>query len=142
MARKPLFILMMITTILLAACGSSGGSSGSAFMQKQSCRAIPSGGACEGSFGRIKGTVSADIESANSGFLSFNAEVNASVESGRVRVYLIDSEGSENATVMEPGKAVKLTGDAMATFDGFRIYFETLDGEAKGVKFNVEFAAR
>jgi len=135
--------LLCLTAILLifGALGCSGGTSGSVSGQRMSCSGNSlGGGTCKGSFKKLSGTFSADIEVSRSAINSVNAEVTASVEEGSVRVYLVAPDGTQTGAEMRPGNPVTISGPARGHTDEFRVYFEALEGSASGISFEVSYS--
>ena len=65
--------------------------------------------------------------------------VSVSVEKGAVKVYLIDSDGEHLSAIAKPNAPASVSGMAVGYTDSFRIYFEAMDGEAEGIKYDLTF---
>jgi hypothetical protein len=136
---KKIFLLVMVIILATGVVGCEGGTSGSALGSRQSCKGNISGGSCKGSFRKIKGTYSVDVEVTRSGFHTVEAEVTARVEEGPLQVYLKAPDGSQVSAEARPGSPVTLSGQAEGYYDSFRVYFEALEGEASGINYTIEY---
>ncbi len=74
-----------------------------------------------------------------SGFYQVRVDVWVTVEEGALRVYLIDPEGIETGEIIRPGQATTISGDVEANYESFRVYFQALDEEAKGIEYVVDY---
>jgi hypothetical protein len=137
MREKLLWLAALALVVSISACGD--GTSGSVMGSHQSCSAGMGGGSCEGSYRKLSGTYSADIGMARTGFLSVKAEVSVHVDSGPIRVYLVAPDGTEASVTVRPGSPGTVAGEARVSYDKFRVYFEALEGEARGVKYAVTY---
>ena len=122
--------------ISLAAC-TSGSVSGSGI----SCSKQRSGGSCSGSFNSLSGTYSQDIEPSRPRDRFVNADVDVSVDSGSVRVYVTDADGYEKSVTVTPDQPASLSGQARITTRKFRVYFEAVEGTASGVNYTINYTA-
>lgn len=75
-----------------------------------------------------------------SGFFQVHVQVWAAVEEGTMRVYLVDPEGNETSKIAKPGQPVTVSGDVEANYESFRVYFQALDEEVKGVEYLVDYS--
>lgn len=140
MIRKMLLCLMA-SVLVSGALGCEGGTSGSVSGHRISCSGNSlGGGTCQGSFKKLSGTFSEDVEVSRSAIHAVNAEVTASVEEGAVRVYLVAPDGTQTGAEMRPGSPVAISGPARGHTDEFRVYFEALEGSASGVSFEVSYS--
>ncbi len=137
MKRISLTVLITFVFSILSACGD--GIHGSVMGSRQSCSSNIEGGHCEGGFRKLSGKISEDMSMTRSGFFQVHVRVWASVEEGAMRVYLIDPEGNETDEIAKPGKPVTVSGDVEANYESFRVYFQALDDEAKGVEYIVDY---
>jgi hypothetical protein len=137
MKEKLLWLAVLVLVVGISACGD--GTSGSVMGRHQSCSSGMGGGSCEGSYKKLLGTYSADIEMARAGFHSVKAEVSANVDSGPIRAYLVAPDGAEASATVRPGSPGMVSGEAEVFHDNFRVYFEALEGEARGVKYSVTY---
>ena len=131
-----------LTLVILIAVlvGCEGGTSGSVMGSRSSCSSGIRGGSCKGSYRKLTGTYSEDVETTRTGFQSVVADVTVSVDEGAVRVYLKAPDGTETSAEARPGSPAAISGPADASsYDGFRVYFEALDGTAQGVSYTIEF---
>ncbi len=136
MKKLPITLLIFFLAFLVFAC--EGGTSGSVSGSGQSCTSNGSGGVCEGSYAKLSGTYSEDIEV--SGVTDeVLVDVTASVDEGSVRVYLVDPDGNKTGAVAKPGAPVSVSGSAEVSLDAFSVYFEAVDGKAAGVKYNIQY---
>ena len=137
MREKLLWLAVLVLVVSISACGD--GTSGSVMGSRQSCSAGMGGGSCEGSYNKLSGTYSADIGMARAGFFSVEAQVSVNVDSGPLRVYLVAPDGTEASATVRPGSPGTVSGEAEVFHDKFRVYFEALEGEARGVKYAVTY---
>ena len=132
-------LLLMLLAVSVGACTGEG-ISGSAHGSSQRYHVSDEEGSAEGSYDKIKGTYLAEFEISifNDDVVTVN--ISASVEVGRLRVYLKDTDDSIVDVYIEPGQSGTLTGQAAVHFDEtFRIYFEAVDGEAEGISYTMDF---
>jgi hypothetical protein len=137
MREKLLWLVVLVLVVSISACGD--GTSGSVMGSRQSCSSGMGGGSCKGSYKKLSGTYSADVEMARTGFFSVKAEVSVSVDSGPLRVYLVAPDGTEASATVKPGSPGTVSGEAEVFHDSFRVYFEALEGEARGVEYSVTY---
>lgn len=136
---KKLFpILIILIMLVLSACGG-GAVRGSVSGQRLRCSSDTHGGNCEGSFKKLKGTISEDMSLSRKGFDAIYAEVEASVENGTLRVFLKDPEGVESSVIIHDGEPGFLAGFAEGFHDSFRVYFEAVEGEAEDIQYTVVY---
>jgi hypothetical protein len=133
------------TVLLLALLGSGvfataceGGTSGSVSGSRQSCSFRGSAGQCSGSFKKLSGTYSLDVESERV-VSSVQVEVLAAVETGALRVYVETPEGEINSVDVPAGSSVTLSGVVKGEWDGFKVYFEAVEGQAEGVTYEIAY---
>jgi hypothetical protein len=138
--RISFFLVLASLLILSLACGSSGGSSGSVSGSNESCVTYGTGGECDGRYNTLKGAYFKSV--GDEGFSGKVAlvELEATVETGRVRVWVQDRDGEKTAIDLEPGQTQSLSGEAAFTLDEFKVYFEALDGEASGVRYSLKYS--
>ena len=137
---KKLLPLFLILLLALSIAGCEGGTSGSVSGSSQSCSTDSSGGTCQGKFSKLSGTFSEDIPMSYAAS-AVQVEVTASVDEGSVRVYLIDPDGEHVGNkIAKPNAPVTVSGLAEGYTDTFRVYFEAVDGSAKGVRYNLTYA--
>ena len=132
-------ITLLVLAVILSLSGCDSG--GSVMFARNSCSSSSSkgGGHCNGRFGKLKGTYGQDM-SINRNTHSIRVKINASVENGRIRVYLKDPEEKETGMTLSPGQSGQLSGTAAGWSDHFVVYFQALDGEAKDIKYEVTFS--
>jgi len=136
--KKIWHILILILAILIiSACGE--GIQGSVMGSRQQCSSNLNGGHCEGSFKKLSGTYSEDMSMTRSGFYQVEVEVIASVEEGELRVFLVDPEGNETSSIAMPGQTIEIHGNVEANYESFRVYFEALTEEVKGIAYTVDY---
>jgi len=129
-----------LVVLLAALVGCEGGTSGSVMGSRSSCTSGMRGGSCKGSFKKLSGTYSEDVETTRTGFQSVVADVTVSVDDGAVRVYLKAPDGTETSAEARPGRPAAISGPADASsYDGFRVYFEAVNDAAQGVSYTIEF---
>jgi hypothetical protein len=130
--------VLVLALLLVASTACEGGTSGSVMGSRSSCSSRMAGGSCKGSYRRLSGTYSLDVETARTPS-EVLVTVSASVETGPVRVYLRAEDGTETSSEARPGAPVTISGLAGRTADGFRVYFEAIEGQASGVSYTVEY---
>lgn len=139
MLRKYLFGLMTIVLALaLAGC-----TSGSAAGVQKLCRANNNGAQCEGGFKKISGTVQEEITIAG-GYDDVEVAVRASVETGTVRVYIINSNNTRTEAFVKPGEPAAFSALGEVEYDSLdegyyvKVYFEASDTPATGIAYSVD----
>lgn len=139
--RQRYWIPILLLTALLASC--AGGTSGSVLGSRESCRISAGSGTCEGTFNKLKGTYGKDIEdeSIYSGD-AIDVEVQASVESGPVRISVESPEGEVAFVEISPRNSGTLIGVASGEFEGFEVVFEALEGEAADITYQINYQVR
>jgi hypothetical protein len=134
-----LLILILVLGLPLTAC-SGEGISGSASGSRQSLRSGPDGGTAEGSFKKVKGTFGASFETSAGSDEYVYVDLTASVETGGLRIFLKDPEGSISEITLEPGQSGSLAGEAALDFDDeFKVYFEAVGEEAGGIDYSLTY---
>lgn len=134
----PIHLLMLVALSLSACTGE--GISGTASGSSQKYHVSDEEGSAEGGYNKIMGTYPAEFEISIINDDVVTVEISASVEVGRLRVYLKDPDGAIVDVYIEPGQSGILTGQAAVHFDEtFRIYFEAVDGEAHGISYTMNF---
>jgi len=135
-ARYTILFVVLVALVLAAAC--EGGTSGSVSGSRQSCSTRGSAGQCSGSFKKLSGTYSLDVE--NERVVSkAEVEVLASVETGALKVYLKTPEDEINSIDVPAGGSATLSGVVKGEWDGFRVYFEAIEGQAEGVTYEIAY---
>ena len=137
MIRK-VILGLTLAALLVALLGCEGGTSGSVTGSRNSSSSGMRGGSGKGSYKKLSGTYSQDIETVGTG-QTVQAEVSVSVDKGPVRVYLKAPGGTETSAEARPGSPARLSGQAEVSFEVFRIYFQALEGAAEGVSYTVEY---
>lgn len=134
---EPLALLTLIAILLFcAAC--EGGTSGSVTGSRERCSHQARAGQCSGSFKKLSGTYSLDVENL-SVVRGAEVEVQASVETGSLKVY-VKTPDDETASVTVPaGGSATLRGVAKEEWDGFRVYFQAIEGQAEGVTYEMTY---
>ena len=61
----------------------------------------------------------------------------ASVEKGRLRLYLEDADGGYRYAVAIPGKPLRISGPLISLGRGYFIYLESVDGRVEGLRWTV-----
>jgi hypothetical protein len=136
--RQLHWIPILLLTALLASC--AGGTSGSVLGSRESCRINAGSGSCEGTFSTLKGTYGKDIEDeAIFSGDAIDVEVQASVESGPVRISVESPGGTVAFIEILSGNSGTLIGIASGEFDGFEVVFEALEGEAAGITYQITY---
>lgn len=132
---------LLLAMMLLPAC--TGGTSGSIVGGRESCRINGGIGFCEGKFNRLNGTFGKDIEDDFIfGGDQVDVTVDASVESGSVRISVEAPNGNISSVDITPDSPGTLVGVAEGQFDGFEVMFEALGGEATGIEYRIDYQAR
>jgi len=135
-ARYAFFVALGVLLVLCAAC--EGGTSGSATGSRQRCSSSFRKGQCSGSFKKLSGTYSVDVEN-DSVVSKAEVEVQASVETGALKVYVKTPEDEINSVDIPAGGSATLSGMAKGEWDGFRVYFEAAEGGAEGVTYEISY---
>jgi hypothetical protein len=133
-------VLLALLAVLVLGTACEGGTSGSVSGSRQRCSARGSSGQCSGSFKRLSGTYSLDIENERV-VSSAEVEVQASVESGGLKVYVKTPEDGTNSVEVPAGGSATLRGVAKGEWDGFRVYFQAVEGEVEGVTYELSYRA-
>jgi len=135
--QKWLLIALALMLAVLTACE---GTSGSVTGSRQSCKHTISGGSCKGGFRKLSGTFGEDIESETlfSGD-EVRVQIEVSVESGPLRVFVKSAGNQETAITVRPGETGRLTGIAEASSDKFEVYFQALEDEATGISYQLAY---
>jgi len=133
--------LLIVAAFILGAC--SGGTSGSVVGGRESCRINGGVGFCEGKFNRLNGTYGKDIEDDFIfGGDQVEVRVEASVESGTIRISVEAPNGEITSIDVSPDSPGTLIGVAEGEFDGFEVTFEAVGEEATGVEYRIDYQAR
>jgi hypothetical protein len=127
---------LLATLLLTTAC--EGGTRGSVTGSRQRCSSKGGEGECSGSFKKLSGTYSLDIENENV-VSKAEIQVQASVQTGALKVYVKTPDDEINSVDVPVGEAATLRGTAKGEFDGFKVYFEAVEGEAEGVKYQIRY---
>ncbi len=132
---------VIFISLILGLCACTGeGISGSASGGSLDYYVSDTGGQATGSFNTVRGTYGAEYEASiyNDDFVILT--LTASVETGRLRVYIKDSDDTIQEVVLQPGESGSIEGRAEVWADEtFKVYFEALDGEARQVRYSMEF---
>jgi hypothetical protein len=127
---------LLATLVLATAC--EGGTSGSVSGSRQRCSSRGSSGQCSGSFKKLSGTYSLDVE--NDRVVSkAEVEVQASVQTGALKVYLKTPDDETQSIDIPAGGSGTLRGVVKGEWDGFRVYFEAVEGQAEGVTYEISY---
>jgi hypothetical protein len=132
--------LLALLALLVLGTACEGGTSGSVSGSRQRCSSSGKAGQCSGSFTKLSGTYSLDVE--NERVVSqAEVEVQAAVESGALRVYVKTPDDETQSVEVPAGGSATLRGLAKGEWDGFRVYFEAVEGEAEGVTYEIMYQA-
>jgi hypothetical protein len=135
--KLPLFVLLLS----IIACGS--GTSGSVIGSSQSCQWGTNVGACEGSFDKLSGTYSVDIENDDiSTGDPIDVQVDITVGSGIVNVSVESPEGWKESVQAKPRFPGTLNGQAEGDFGTFEVTFEAVDGDAEDISWSITYQVR
>ena len=141
MRNSSLVLWILIASVALTAC--TGGTSGSIVGGRENCRINGGVGYCEGKFNRLNGIYGMDIEDDFIfGGDQVDVTVDATVESGTVRVSVEAPNGSVASLDVTPDSPGTLIGIAEGQFDGFEVTFEAIGGEATGIEYRIDYQAR
>lgn len=88
----------------------------------------------EGTIGSLSGTYSTSFSGLSR---QISVQVTASVESGRLRVYLAGSQGGYYYAEAIPGKPIDMSGLLISGTNYF-IYFESVGGTANGIRWTAK----
>jgi hypothetical protein len=140
-ARMGACLILALTLAISVAC--EGGTSGSVTNSRRSCNAGWGSGSCKGTYGKLSGTYSEDIENDSiSSNEAIDVQVQVSVEEGVIRVSVESPDGEEYSAQATPGNPAVLVGVAEGAFEEFDVRFEAVDGEARGVSWEIAYQAR
>jgi hypothetical protein len=134
--RSAILFVVLAAFVLATAC--EGGTSGSVSGSRERCSHKFRSGQCSGSFKRLSGTYSLDIEN-DSVVSKAEVEVQAAVETGSLKVYVKTPEDGINSVDIPAGGSATLRGMAKGEWDGFRVYFEAAEGQAEGVTYEISY---
>jgi hypothetical protein len=139
MNAKGLLLWLVMAVMVASVVGCEGGTHGSAWGSRISCSHKVGGGSCKGSYKKISGTVSADVEGVRD-LSSAQVEVDFSVEGGPLRVYIVTPDETEKSVTVETDGSARLSGVAKSTgFKKFRVYFEAVEDEASGIEYSISY---
>ena len=137
---RPLRTILALALIaaLLIAC--QGGTSGSVVGSSERCSHNPASGTCEGSYRKLSGTYSKNVENDRI-FIGMDipVEVRVTVEGGAVRVSVESPDGEVTSATAEPGQPATLTGVAKGAGGRFIVRFEAVEGQATGVSYEIAY---
>ena len=136
MIKYAVLLAILAIGVLCAAC--EGGTSGSVSGSSQRCSQTYGSGQCSGSFKKLSGTYSLNVEN-DSVVSSAEVEVKAAVESGSLKVYIKTPDDEITSVDVPAGGSATLSGVAKGTWDGFTVYFEAVDGQAQGVTYEITY---
>jgi hypothetical protein len=131
-------ILFAFLAILVLCAACEGGTHGSVTGSRQRCSSKFRQGRCSGSFKKLSGTYSVDVEN-DSVVSKAEVEVLAAVESGPLKVYVKTPDDETKSVNILSGKSATLSGLVKGEWDGFRVYFEAVEGEAEGVTYEITY---
>ena len=139
--RMGIYVIVALALVVSVAC--EGGTSGSVTNSRRSCREGWGSGSCKGSYGKLSGTYSENIENDSiSSNEAIDVEVQVSVEEGTIRVSVESPDGEELSAQATPGNPATLVAVAKGSFEEFDVRFEAVDGEARGVSWEIAYQAR
>jgi len=136
--RVRVLALWVLLVVLVLGTACEGGTSGSVSGSRQRCSSKFKAGECSGSFNKLSGTYGLDVEN-DSVVSSAEVEVQASVETGALRVYLKTPDDETTSVDIPVGGSATLRGTAKGEWEGFRVYFEAVEGTAEGVTYEVTY---
>lgn len=124
---------------LLACESSSGGTTG----RSQTCTTGRGTGTCNGTIGRLSGSVTLDFEddSMNSSDV-IDLAGEFAVGEGRIEVAFTTPEGTKVTSPAAPGQPAQVSGAAQGSFQSFYITVTALEGEASNISYTLEYQAR
>jgi len=141
MRRRKSWLLVWIVAlalIVVSVTACEGGTSGSVISSRQSCSHRGDSGSCKGSYRKLSGTYSEDIENDRIFYgdgIQVKAEI--SVESGMVRVSVESPDGTVSSVEVGSGKVGTLEGMAKGLSEEFVVRLQAVDGEAAGVTYEI-----
>jgi hypothetical protein len=130
--------LFALLAILLLGAACEGGTSGSVTGARQRCSSTIRAGQCSGSFKTLSGTYSLDVEN-DSVVSSAEVEVSAAAERGPLKVYFETPDGETRSVEVPAGGSATLRDTVKGEWDGFRVYFEAVEGSAEGVTYELSY---
>jgi hypothetical protein len=137
---KKTWWLVVTVFVLILATGCEGGSvSGS----RQRCSHRSDSGQCTGSFKKLSGTYTLNVENDR----IFNesqiqVRVQVSVDSGPLKVW-VKSPGDETTSVeISSGQSASLDGVAVGEADEFDVKFQALEEQAEGISYEITYQLR
>jgi hypothetical protein len=130
--------LLALAAILVLCTACEGGTHGSATGSRQRCSTKFREGQCSGSFKTLSGTYSVDVEN-DSVVSKAEVEIQASVESGALRVYIKTPDDETQSVDVPAGGSATLSGLAKGIGNGFYVYFEAVEGQAQGVEYEISY---
>ena len=136
--NRQTWVVLVLAVILIVATACEGGTSGSVMGSRQRCSSKVNSGQCTGSFKKLSGTYSLDVENDRI-FMStpVQVQVQVSVENGPLKVW-VESPGGEITSVdVAPGQPATLKGVAEGSGEAFDVYFEAVQGQAEGVSYEI-----
>ena len=137
MQKRIVLVVAILVLILSAlACESTGSTVGS----HRACRSTVGSGQCEGSWKKLSGTVTENIENDRiSSFDTIPVEITVSVESGTVRVSCKDPDGETWSAQASSGSPATLSAGCEGDFDELDVTFEALGGDATGISYRIGY---
>ena len=131
-------LLLALLALLALSAACEGGTSGSVSGSRQRCSVRGSSGQCSGSFKKLSGTYSLDVENERV-VSSAQVEVLAAVETGALKVYVKTPNDEVQSVDIPAGGSATLSGVAEGEWDGFKVYFEAVEGQAEGVTYEITY---
>ncbi len=136
--RTWLALTLVLVLIVVTAC--EGGTRGSVMGARQRCTHKVDSGKCTGSWRKLSGTYSVDVENDRLfGKTPVQVRVQASVESGRIRFWVKSPDSEITGAKAAPGKSGTLEGVATGSGDKFEVMFEAVEGPAQGISYEITY---
>lgn len=142
MYRSRIIVAALCLVSLLAACGEGGGT---ATGHTENCRSSSRQGRCEGSYKKITGRMTYEIEElAFSSGTPVEVEIELSVKSGALRVELAGPGGDVSSAVATPSEAISLSGVTLVNaFESAPVVLQVVEGEmAEGISYAIVWAVQ
>ena len=137
--RLKVSIISLVLVLLLSLIGCDG-TGGTATGGRQSCKTTGSSGTCEGSYKKITGRFTVDVEDEfMGGGDTVEVEAPVAVENGALRVEITSPDDEAISDVARPQRPPTVIGPSkIGAFDALSVVLEVVEGEqATGVTYTI-----